>query len=228
MLPEHAGRQSLGAPPNPVSIRSRKLELAPSADRVTGPGNTPLFPPPAGSGDTALVLAATGMRLGEYLRCTPAHLVPAKYAIRVPGTKTKRSRRVIELGPEAWPWVEAGIPSPLKSRWIHIYWWRACVALGFGRYEQVIKNGVRQVKVIKHKDGTREERPVLRYTGLRLHDLRHVTGQVATDEGATTAQVGDALGHADYKTTARYQRRQHARLVGQKVSGALFRRRRTG
>jgi hypothetical protein len=44
----------------------------------------------------------------------------------------------------------------------------------------------------------------------------------------TTAQVGDALGYSDYKTTARYQRRQHARLVGQKVSGALFRRRRTG
>jgi hypothetical protein len=48
------------------------------------------------------------------------------------------------------------------------------------------------------------------------------------DEGVTTAQVGDALGYSDYKTTARYQRRQHARLVGQKVSGALFRRRRTG
>lgn len=172
-----------------------------------------------------VILAATGMRLGEYLRCTTEHLVPAKSAIRVPGTKTKRSRRVVELGPEAWPWVEAGVPSPLKSRWIHIYWWRACVALGFGRYEQVIKDGVPQVKAITREDGKREEQPVVRYTGLRLHDLRHVTGQVATDEGATTAQVGDALGHSDYKTTARYQRRRHARVVGQKVSSALFQRR---
>lgn len=171
-----------------------------------------------------VVLAATGMRLGEYLRCTPEHLLPARFAIRVPGTKTKRSKRVVELGPKAWPWIEAGIPSPLKTRWIHIYWWRACVALGFGRYEQVTKNGVAQVKAVTRKDGMREERPVMRYTGLRLHDLRHVTGQVATDEGATTAQVGDALGHSDYKTTARYQRRRHSTVVGQKVAGALFRR----
>lgn len=172
-----------------------------------------------------VVLAATGMRLGEYLRCTTEHLVPARYAIRVPGTKTKRSRRVIELGPSAWPWIEAGIPSPLQSRWIHIYWWRACVALGFGRYTQVIRNGVPQVKASRRADGTREVRPVMRYTGLRLHDLRHLTGQVATDEGATTAQVGDALGHSDYKTTARYQRRRHSRIVGQKVASALFEQR---
>jgi integrase len=169
-----------------------------------------------------VVLAATGMRLGEYLRCTTEHLVPARYAIRVPGTKTKRSRRVIELGPSAWPWIEAGIPSPLKSRWMHIYWWRACVALGLGRYTQVVRNGVPQVTVIRRADGTRQARPVMRYTGLRLHDLRHLMGQVATDEGATTAQVGDALGHADYKMTARYQRRRHSRIVGQKVASALF------
>lgn len=169
-----------------------------------------------------VVLASTGMRLGEYLRCTAEHLVPDTFAIRVPGTKTRRSRRVIELGPAAWPWVEAGVPSPLKSRWIHIYWWRACVTLGLGRYEQVKKNGAPHVKVMTRADGTREKKPVMRYTGLRIHDLRHVTGQVATDEGATTAQVGDALGHSDYKTTARYQRRQHSAIVGRKVADALF------
>lgn len=89
-------------------------------------------------------------------------------------------------------------------------------------YDSRTQRGVPQVKVITREDGKREEQPVVRYTGLRLHDLRHVTGQVATDEGATTAQVGDALGHSDYKTTARYQRRRHARVVGQKVSSALF------
>jgi integrase len=169
-----------------------------------------------------VILAATGMRLGEYLRCTEEHLVPAKYSIRVPGTKTKRSRRVIELGPEAWPWIEAGIPSPLKSRWIHIHWWRACVKLGFGRNEQLVVKGVPQFKTVRRAGKADERVPILRYAGLRIHDLRHVTGQVATDEGATTAQVGDALGHSDYKTTARYQRRRHSRVVGQKVSSALF------
>jgi hypothetical protein len=115
------------------------------------------------------------------------------------------------------------VPRALTS----IYWWRACVELGVGRYEQVVKNGVPHFKPTSSDRGTKDEKdrePVLRYVGLRLHDLRHLTGQVATDEGATTAQVGDALGHADYKTTARYQRRHHARVVGHKVSGALFQR----
>jgi hypothetical protein len=56
------------------------------------------------------------------------------------------------------------------------YWMGACVALGFGRYEQVVKNGVPQVTVITREDGTRQERPVLRYDGLRLRDLRHCHG----------------------------------------------------
>ena len=172
-----------------------------------------------------VTLAVTGMRLGEYLRCTVDDLIPEQFAIRVPGTKTKRSKRIVELGPEAWPWITAGIPSPLKSRRIHIYWWRACVARGLGQYEEVVRDGVPAVKTVKTRKGKREEKAEVRYVGLRIHDLRHLTGQLATDEGATTAQVGDALGHSDYKTTARYQRRRHSHIVGKKVSTALFRRR---
>lgn len=182
-----------------------------------------------------VVLAATGMRLGEYLRCTQDHLVPEKMAIRVPGTKTKRSRRVVEVGAEAWPWIELGVPSPLRERWLHIYWWRACVATGYGRYEPVLdaagrplmKTVVERVAVPGQRRKARVEKtvPRQRYEGLRIHDLRHVTGQVATDEGASLSQVGDALGQSDPKITARYTRRHNAAVAGRKVSSALFQRR---
>ena len=185
-----------------------------------------------------VVLAATMMRLGEYLRCTEAHLVPAKLAVKVPGTKSKRSRRTVEVGPQAWPFVVAGIPSPLQSRWIHIYWWRACVALGFGRYEPVtdangrpvMKTVVERLRVPGQRRMERRtvEVPKTKYVGLRIHDLRHVGAQTATDEGATTPQVGDALGHSDPKTTIRYQRRHHAALVGRKLTDALFQGRKVG
>jgi hypothetical protein len=63
-----------------------------------------------------VTLAATGMRLGEYLGCTERHLVPAKHAIDVPGTKTDESAARIFVDAELWPWIEQGIPSPLGRR----------------------------------------------------------------------------------------------------------------
>ena len=98
---------------------------------------------------------------------------------------------------------------------------------GFGRYERVVKHGAPQVKVITHEDGSREERPVLRYTGLRLQDLRHCHGQWATDEGAPESKVQAALRHASPGMTRRYtmqkDRGEVARMVGRALSS-----RRTG
>ncbi|HEU4628528.1 MAG TPA: tyrosine-type recombinase/integrase [Gemmatimonadaceae bacterium] len=179
-----------------------------------------------------VVLAATGMRLGEYLRCRAEHLVPERRAIRVPGTKSKRATRVIEVGADAWPWIETGIPSPLGDKAIRRLFHEAAVATGHGRYapvldeqgEPLLKTEVELVKVPGQRRRERREVqvPKTRYEGLRLHDLRHVAGQVATDAGATLAQVGDALGHADPKTTSRYTRRLNAGVAGRAVTSALF------
>lgn len=180
-------------------------------------GNTPVHARPC-----YVVLAATGMRLKEYLGCTKASLTPATHAIAVPGTKTAESEDTIYVAPELWAWIEAGVPSPLKSRWMHIYWWRACVKAGFGRYEPVLKNGLPVIRTVKLRNGTTEERPATRYAGLRLHDLRHLYAQLASDEGAPTAKVQAALRHADPKMTRRYEMRQAkgevAQLVGQALS----------
>lgn len=67
-------------------------------------------------------LVLTGMRVGEYLRCTPADLRPALHAVAVPGTKTAGAAALVRVAPELWGWVEAGIPSPLRYKALRLAW----------------------------------------------------------------------------------------------------------
>ena len=76
------------------------------------------------------VLALTGMRTGEYLRCTVADLDPTAHTILVPGTKTGSSRAKVEVETELWGWIENGIPSPLRYRWMREYFKRAAKKVG--------------------------------------------------------------------------------------------------
>ena len=161
-----------------------------------------------------VVLAASGMRVGEYLRCTRAHLRPATHALEVPGTKTAGSKATIYVDPDLWPWIEAGVPSPLRYKWLRAYWCRACAATGHGRLwsEPIVREGKPVI--------TKRGKPKLRwhYQGLRLHDLRHCHGQWATDEGAPESKVQAALRHASPTMTRRYvlkkDRGEVARMVG--------------
>lgn len=56
---------------------------------------------------------------------------------------------------------------------------------------------------------------------LRLHDLRHVYAQLASDAGAPTAQVQAALRHANPAMTRRYEMRTAKGNVARLVGGAL-------
>ena len=76
------------------------------------------------------VLALTGMRTGEYLRCVKADLDPEAHTVFVPGTKTGASRAKVEVEPELWGWIEAGIPSPLRYNWMRRYFKRAVKKIG--------------------------------------------------------------------------------------------------
>lgn len=73
-----------------------------------------------------VTLAATGMRVGEYLRCTTDNLLPATASVRVPGTKTEASAAVIQVDERLWPWVVAGIPAPLQYKRLRELWQQAC------------------------------------------------------------------------------------------------------
>ena len=77
-----------------------------------------------------VTLAATGLRVGEYLALDDHHLRHLTREIEVPGTKTEASQDVIAVGPAAWEWVKRAVPAPLKYKWLYTHWKRACVAAG--------------------------------------------------------------------------------------------------
>ena len=120
-----------------------------------------------------ITLAATGLRVGEYLRLKDTDLLPHTCALRVPGSKTAASSATIRVDAQLWPWVNAAIPAPVGYRWLRIYWKRALKAAGAD-------------------------------TTLRLHDLRHCTGQWLTDAGRPEASVQKSLRHASASMTRRY------------------------
>ena len=76
---------------------------------------------------------------------------------------------------------------------------------------------------VKLRNGTTTKREAKRYSGLRIHDLRHLYGQLASDAGAPTAKIQVALRHADPKMTRRYEMRRAkgevAQLVGRELTG---------
>lgn len=63
-----------------------------------------------------VTLVLTGMRRGEYLRCQKENLKPSILGVQIPGTKTRTSSATIYIEESMWPWVEAGIPSPLRYK----------------------------------------------------------------------------------------------------------------
>jgi integrase len=147
-----------------------------------------------------VTLVATGMRIGEYLRCTDVHLLPHTHSIAVPGTKTAGSADVIEVDEAVWPWITRAIPCSLgdppdewrgvqrdsRYKLIRREWLKACTA-----------------------EGVREA---------RLHDLRHSTAQWLTASGVSEARVQVMLRHASASMTRRYamqrDRGETARVMG--------------
>ena len=73
-----------------------------------------------------VAIAATGMRVGEYLSCTRFCLRAATFTVSVPGTKTATSAEDVAVHPTLWPYVAAAIPSPLCYKALRRHWRAAC------------------------------------------------------------------------------------------------------
>jgi integrase len=73
-----------------------------------------------------VALVATGMRVGELLRCTRFNLKPSTFTVSVPGTKTVASAEDVAVHQELWRYVEAAIPSPLRYKALRLNWIAAC------------------------------------------------------------------------------------------------------
>lgn len=140
----------------------------------------------------------------EYLKIDrDRQLMPERHAVKFPGTGTNKSKRgrVVTVDEEYWPWVDAGVPSPLGYKWLRMNWIRACVAAGAGTFV--------------------DEEKELGYVGLHMHDLRHALAQWASDAGVPLDRIGDVLGHTHLSTTARYTRTTSGNQVARAAGDAL-------
>jgi integrase len=154
-------------------------------------------------------LLITGMRVrSEYLRCTVDDLMPATLQIRIRGAgkalKTKGSRNTVAVDPEMWPYIVAGIPSPLRYKALRKVWNAACVAVGAAKYVETGKG--------------------LRYQGLVMHDLRHALAQWTSDAGMPANKLQDMLRHASPTMTAKYARQTATRAVATSISNLIQRK----
>jgi len=138
-----------------------------------------------------VTLAATGLRVGEFLRLTLFDLLPHTFSIKVPGTKTAASAAVIRVDESLWPWVRAAVPSPLRYKWLRIAW----------------KHALEAAKA----DCT-----------LRMHDLRHCTGQWLTDAGRPEASVQRTLRQATPAMTRRYTMQRDRGKDAATIARVLF------
>ena len=75
-----------------------------------------------------VTIAALGLDTGEYLELTKAHLRPHIHAIEAPGTKTYVRHGTLHVDERLWPWVERGVPSPVRYGWLREYWKRGLKA----------------------------------------------------------------------------------------------------
>jgi integrase len=121
-----------------------------------------------------------------------------RLAKRAP-SKTPASKAVVCVDESLWPWIDAGVPSPLRYKWLRRYWVRACPEVGLAHYSD--------------PDNSRG------YVGPRLHDLRHCLGQWAVAAGVSEAAVQVALRHSTAEMTRRYTKSKNkgevARAIGQ-------------
>ena len=77
-----------------------------------------------------VTLAATGLRVGEYLSLHDEHLRPLTKEVEVPGTKTASSSAVISVGPLAWGWLRRAVPAPVGYKQLRKHWKQACAEVG--------------------------------------------------------------------------------------------------
>lgn len=166
------------------------------------------------------VLAATGVRIGEYLASTAAHLDAASHTYLVPGAaKNEIGDFPLRIDPRWWSTLERGIPARLGHKWLHVYWMRACIATGLGRQIDTGKSRRVRRKLERGQNYTRRGHmeegrpdhqvaydtvPVMRYRGPTLHDLRHCHGQWAINAKVDESKVQGSLRHENPNQTRDY------------------------
>lgn len=151
-----------------------------------------------------LVLAATGMRLGELMALTTVDLDSAPTTVKLDGqevkvygvsirdAKTPAGVRKIYVAETFWPYVLATVPVQI-SHWYLRDVWTAAVDRAF-------------------PEGNAD---------LRIHDLRHFAAQNLSNLGVPEAQIQAQLGHADPNMTRMYSMQTARAEVAAKMALVL-------
>lgn len=147
-----------------------------------------------------MAVALTGMRIGEYVRADQSSLRPHSRAVEVTG---KSGVGMVYLTQEGYAIVSMAIPCPLGPPI------PAGAEVGrslrYGRMRRIF----RQAQL---------DRGV---SGLTLHDIRHLFGQTAADEGVPTVQTQAQLRHSNADMTRRYELPAQARQAAAAVASRL-------
>lgn len=151
-----------------------------------------------------IVLAVTGLRLGELVALLPSDLDTFPTTVKMDGqdtkvhgvkvrdAKTPSGVRKIYVAEEFWPHVLATVPLSV-SHWYLRDLWNAAVDRAF-----------------PGKD-----------VDLRIHDLRHFAAQSLSNAGVPEAQIQAQLGHADPNMTRMYSMQTARAEVAAKMSQAM-------
>lgn len=138
-------------------------------------------------------LVATGMRWGEYASCTKAHLHADTLTVSVPGDASgRKNAKKTERDVPIAEWLWPWIMAGIPAP--HAY---KATRAQWGKACQSL--GI---------------------SGVRLHDLRHMKGQLAIQK-SDISEVADDLGHTQLSTTRRYVRQLSQSRVAKVVGKAL-------
>ena len=156
------------------------------------------------------VLVLTGMRVSEYLNTTRFNLKPEIHAIDVAGTKTAGSSAPVYVAASQWKHVLAAIPCPL------------------GDVRPVPEAGVQYDPRYKRLRRIWTDATKAAGLSVRLHDLRHCTGQWSVNAGVPEAKVQAALRHATPGMTRRYTMQHDRQAVAEALGKVMAKRRAKG
>jgi integrase len=159
-----------------------------------------------------MTVALTGMRVGEYVKADERSLLPARFGVRVNG---KSGEGVLYVPPEVWPLIVQTIPCPLGPPLEPGQ--QVDRSLRYGRLRRGFLAAQRAQKAAMEASG----QDISSMQGLRLHDLRHLFGQTASDANVPTADTQAAMRHKDPGQTRVYEMQSGARRAATVVAHAL-------
>jgi integrase len=157
---------------------------------------------PAWARDPVVAIAATGVRVGEYIHADASDLRELTREWHVRG---KGDARIVSVADAFWPIVLAAVP--------------ARYAPPVGPHER--NSSSRRYQRLA---GALARATAAEGVRLTLHGLRHLQGQLLSDAGASDGAAADTLGHRSASTTRRYTRRTHRRELAEQAAALLLRR----